>query len=279
MRILERDVSSEMPDAILARSGRVFARFDDSTQDSGNVSYGVEIAGQCVFVKTAGAPSSRGALCHAQRVFWLRNAVRLRSAVDDRALPRLLSVTESAHGPMLAYEWVPGELVGVPRARRSDPQSAYARFRALPLPELAAALTDTFRVHVALCGRGWVASDFYDGSLIYDFDRRRVRLIDLDLYREGPFENDVGRMFGSTRFMAPEELVRGSVIDETTTVFTMGRCLEEFLGTRSDRQPLQPLLAVGQRACRPERVRRHRSMAQLFDDWLDALGRVPEARA
>ena len=35
-------------------AGRVFAVFDERTQDSGNISYGVDVGGQRFFVKTAG---------------------------------------------------------------------------------------------------------------------------------------------------------------------------------------------------------------------------------
>ena len=38
-----------------------------------------------------------------------------------------------------------------------------------------------------------------------DFEARRLHLIDLDSYHRGPTVNEMGRMFGSTRFMAPEE--------------------------------------------------------------------------
>jgi hypothetical protein len=47
--------------------------------------------------------------------------------------------------------------------------------------------------------------DFYDGCLLYDFTSQELRVIDLDMYSRGPFTNTMGRIFGSTRFMAPEE--------------------------------------------------------------------------
>jgi len=108
--------------------------------------------------------------------------------------------------------------------------SAFQRFRVLPLDELTAAIGTILDAHLELCRAGWVASDFYDGSIIYDFTDRRVWLIDLDCYRLGPFTNEMGRLFGSTRFMAPEEFVRGALIDERTTVFTLGRLISVFLG-------------------------------------------------
>jgi serine/threonine-protein kinase len=100
---------------------------------------------------------------------------------------------------MLVYEWTSGELLGTAQAKRTDPASAFMRFKRLPLRELMSALTDVFRVHAELCARGWIANDFYDGAMMYDFGRRQITLVDLDMYRQEPFVNDMGRMFGSTR--------------------------------------------------------------------------------
>jgi serine/threonine-protein kinase len=214
-------------------------------------------------------------------VAWLRNGIRLSGTLQDPALCQLRNVIESAHGPMLVYDWASGELIGVPRARREDPASAFVRFKRLPLPELIAALTEVFRVHAALCARGWIASDFYAGAMIYDFGLRRIKLVDLDMYRVGSFINDVGRMFGSTSFMAPEEFALGARIDETTTVFTMGRCIQVFLAehvARDHSSALRSVMDVAARACREERDARWSSMTEFLDEWQRAVAPV-EARA
>lgn len=218
------------PALYLASIGRIFAVFDARTQDSGNVSYGFEALGRRWFVKTAGDPASPAFLSHHQRVALLENAARLARAFSHPALPALLDVVASAWGPMLVREWAPGELLHAPAASRADPASAHQRFRRLPAEEVAAAIDVVLGVHVGLSGLGWVACDFYDGALIYDFAARRIRLVDLDSYRLGRFVNVMGRMFGSTRFMAPEEFERGAMIDERTTVFTLGRAMSVFLG-------------------------------------------------
>jgi serine/threonine protein kinase, bacterial len=81
-------------------------------------------------------------------------------------------------------------------------------------------------------------------------------------------------MFGSTRFMAPEEFELGALIDERTNVFVMGRTALVFLsdgklnadtfrGTRA-------LFEVVAKACDPERSRRHDSMASFYHAWLVA---------
>jgi hypothetical protein len=256
------------PDEFVAQHADVFAVFDSATQDSGNVSYGVRVDGQRYFVKTAGSPhDTRPFLSHDDRVALLRNAVRIARCVSDPALPALRNVVESAEGPLLVYDWVEGELIGTPACRRDDPTSAFARFLALDVHERVAALDAVFRVHVTLAQHGWIASDFYDGSLIYDFARRRMHVVDLDSYRDGPFTNDMGRMFGSSRFMAPEEYVLGARIDERTTVFTMGRTVQQFLplGTTA-------LADLASRACQPDPARRLGSVEEFYQLWSAGRG-------
>ena len=76
--LLDCDVIYEPPEQYLRSVGTVFAEFGALTQDSGNVSYGVQIAAELYFVKTAGRPDDpRPFLEHEARVALLRNAVRL----------------------------------------------------------------------------------------------------------------------------------------------------------------------------------------------------------
>jgi len=251
------------PHAFVSRHADVFAVFDSATQDSGNVSYGVRFGEERLFIKTAGSPDNpEPFLSFDARVGLLRNAARLARSVADPAMPALRNVIESAEGPLLVYDWVDGELVGVPRERRIDPASSFARFRALEPNEQAAALDAVLRLHVTLAAHGWVASDFYDGSLIYDFARRRIHVVDLDSYRDAPFTNEMGRMFGSTRFMAPEEFQLGARIDERTTVFTLGRTIDQLLSLGTP-----GVASVIERACHPDPGSRFQSVAELYDAW------------
>ncbi len=178
---------------------------------------------------------------------------------------------------MLVYGWADGELVGAHRGRRDDPASTFQRFRALPVTEIEATLDHVYDAHVALAADGWVAADLYDGCLIYDFGNHRVTLMDLDTYHLGPFTNEMGRMFGSDRFMAPEEFQRGATIDERTTAFTLARLAQVFLsggpdgtyeaatfrGTREQRDVLH-------RATRPDPTERYPTVAEFADAWSSA---------
>ena len=116
--------------------------------------------------------------------------------------------------------------------------------------------------------------DFYDGSLIYDFAAARLWVIDIDMYRQGAFRNERGRMYGSSRFMAPEEFELGAWIDESTNVFTMGRAALVFLsdGTLNSRafRGTSALFEVVAKACQPERPLRFPSMAAFHEAWRSA---------
>ncbi len=267
---LSVDRISAEPAAYLAEAGAVFAQFGPPSQDSGNVSYGVQIDGCRFFVKTTD-PNAGVYLGYPERIALLRNAVDLNQRVDHLLLPELLNVMESAAGPMLVYQWVSGELL---RARNGMRESAHERFRCLPVAEIVQALDALIDLHVRLAGAGYVAADFYDGCLIYDFDSRRLHVVDLDHYQQGPFRNEMGRMFGSSRFMAPEEYELGALIDERTTVFNLGRAAAIFLGDGTlERAHFRGGVlrhSVVVRACQARPSDRYAGVAEFRDAWLAA---------
>jgi len=224
--------SAATAESFVTGAAVVRGTFDHHTQDSGNVSWLVESEGERLFVKSAGpvvpaAGTDEPLLSHAERVALLRNAVRVAHSCRHPALARLRNVVETATGPVLVYDAAPGRLVGVPRDQRADPASPYQRFAHLPAARMLAVLDELIDLHVDLAGQGWVACDLYDGCLIVD-DDDRLTVIDLDTYHRGPFTNTMGRMFGSDRFMAPEELTLGATVDQRTTVFTLARLVTHF---------------------------------------------------
>ena len=280
--LLGSDWIEEDPGDFVRRHGTVIAEFGPQSQDSGNVSWLVEEVGaRRLFVKTAGpvgpSPGTSGPhLDHDSRVDLLRNAIDLAASCRHPALPRLLNVIESPAGPTLVYEAAEGELIGATRRLRVDPTSAYQRFAHLPADRLLGVFDVLIDLHFALAAAGWVVRDLYDGCLIVDLATGRLTVVDLDNYRRGPTTNDLGRMLGSTRFMAPEEFERGAPIDERTTVFTLGRLVWHF-GTRLTERAEgfcgPPALAdVVQQACQPSRAARPSSVASFGGMWRLARG-------
>jgi hypothetical protein len=57
--LIEIKIIDQSPGDFLRSIGQVFAVFDERTQDSGNISYGVLAGDRRFFVKTAGMPEPR----------------------------------------------------------------------------------------------------------------------------------------------------------------------------------------------------------------------------
>lgn len=286
--LLTASTIAQWPSEFVRRCGTVLAKYGPSTQDSGNVSFLVDVGPRLLFVKTAGVPgaappgSPSPYFNHDGRVGLLRNAVDLAASCVHPALARLLNVIETPAGPALVYEAARGELIHVPGPERSDPASAYQRFAHLRSEQLLGVFDALIDLHDALAAAGWVACDLYDGCLIVDFATAALSVIDLDTYRRGPSRNDMGRMFGDSHFMAPEEFELGAVIDQRTTVFTLGRLVWHF-GTRLTEVAEgfcgPPAVAeVVRQACQPSPGDRYASVGAFTRAWSAARALPPWVR-
>jgi len=85
----------------------------------------------------------------------------------------------------------------------------------------------------------------------------------------------MGRMWGSSRFQAPEEYRLGAEIDEITNVYTAGAFAFALFGGYSRRPEdwtlSEALFRVAARAVTDERKGRQQSIRQLKKEWEDAL--------
>ena len=247
----------------LAQAGTVFASF--VRQDSGCRSYGVAVDGQRWFIKASHRPDA---------VPSLRRAMALHATVSHPAIVPLAGTATTDGGLVLVYPWVDGEvLYGAPvggRDQRLDPSGPHARFRALPVPEVLAAVDVLLDAHLAIADAGYVAVDLYDGCFLYDFVRHRMWLCVLDEYRPGPFTLEVDRLPGSTRFMAPEEWQRGESIDQRTTVYNLGRAVLVLLNEADLDGPFRgppPAASVAGRATEQDRRDRYATVAEMVAAW------------
>jgi serine/threonine-protein kinase len=244
--------------------GQTFEVFD--LQDSGNVSYGVDRGVDRVFVKCATTPSAAEGL---------ERAVRLHRDVAHPALVAPTSIVRFADGlAAMVFPWCEGTVLypatKLGRAIRSHPDGPWVRFRALPVERAYSVIDTLLDAHLAVTAAGYVAVDLYDGCMLYDFHAHRMRLVDLDEYRQGPFRLETDRLPGSTRFMAPEEFQRGATVDVRTTVFVLGRAIRLLLDatdTEEQWRGTQEQLAVVASATRSDPAERYADVAALAKAW------------
>lgn len=253
--------------AFLEAYGEPFAVFD--RQDSGNLCFGVQGDGGRLFTKLAGAATERANVPPEAAIERMRAACVVYGDLRHPALLGLRAHHAVPGGYVQVFEWFDGVCMG----RMYGQQ---ARFDALPVAEKLAMYGVMLDFHVHVAARGYVAVDFYDGCVMYDFDRSITRLCDVEFYHKGPLVNGMGRMWGSGRFMSPEEFTLGAVVDEVTNVFGMGRMAFYLFGRGGEDSPgawmaAPALHGVAARATQAERDARYQTIAAYRAAWNAAL--------
>ncbi|OMC99004.1 serine/threonine protein kinase [Paenibacillus sp. FSL R5-0636] len=262
--------------AWLTKLGKVFKVFDQ--QDSGNFSFGVEQDGKKFFVKFAGARPLTYAGNPQDAVNRLIEAIPLYNELRSDALITLLSHYEVESGYVAVFDWFAGECLHshwlfAGEAKLSHPESPFFRYKQLSVEKRLSSLDVIFLFHEHVEYRGYVAVDFYDGSILYDFVNDGTKICDIDYYRLKPTVNDLGENFwGSSRFKSPEEFSLDAPIDEVTNVFNMGATAFVLLGGASDRsfakwETSQALYEVALRAVSAVREQRYRNVAEFKLAW------------
>nr|WP_317377783.1 hypothetical protein [uncultured Faecalimonas sp.] len=279
----------------LQEFGKIFAVFDQN--DSGNISFGVARGTKKFFIKVAGINTSESIRTKNEAILALKSAMSVYEAIRH---PHLIELVK--HGSLddlyiSVFKWADGDCLFdhwnfenynknphlIPPAKR---------FRQLPLKKRLAAAEVLFSFLNTVSESGYIAVDFYAGSIMYDFQTDKTTICDIDLFRKRPAINDMGEDYwGTKRLKAPEEYCYGAVIDESTNVYTLGALLfDSFFGhytdeevyTRYEQNAFSPCSLdqwelgkscydVACKAVLPERSKRYSSISSFYKDWKQAL--------
>lgn len=219
----------------IKKYGNVFAVFDGT--GSGCISFGITDGCRKYFVKIAGAGTVEAEVSPGESVIMLKNAAESYQVLRHPNLIRLVEHDSYQDYYVAVFEWAEGECLFDhwnfdKYVQKSESESPWDRFRKLPVEKRIASAEVIFSFLDTVAKHKYVAVDFYDGSLIYDFSIDKMTICDIDLFRKQPVVNDIGEDFwGTRRLKAPEEYRYGSCIDEVTNVFTVGALLFNFFGT------------------------------------------------
>ena len=256
--------------SFVSRWGRVFKVFPH--QDSGNICFGTVRDGERFFLKFAGAPTERYEGNIADAVANLKKAAGNYTALRCPLLIELVEEMEVAGGYLMVFRWTDGVCMG-----KMYPESR-ARFFTLPLEKRQRVFLDILDFLQMTAERGYTPVDFYDGSILYDFEQEKTVICDIDFFEKTPYVNTMGRMWGSARFMAPEEFTLGAPVDEVTNVFLAGAMAFSLFGGETDRSRDLWVLhdeayAVALRAVAEDREDRYQSLAEFRAAWKAAMCR------
>ncbi len=249
--------------SFLKEYGKVFKVFDD--QDSGNICFGTEKNDKKYFIKFAGARTAEYDGEPSDAVSRLKKTVPIYENLKHNNLIEYIDSNEIGNGFAMIFKWTDAECMG-----RMYPEQ-HRRFISLSNEIKLKVFAEILDFMQYIAKQGYVAIDFYDGSIMYDFDKKKAIICDIDFFRKSPTVNDMGRMWGSSIFMSPEEFKLGATIDEITNVYTLGAMAFALFGNYkrdlNNWKFSKDLFNVVSKATSDDRDMRHQSIAEFIDDW------------
>jgi len=227
----------------LKKYGTAFWVVDET--GSGCICIGMEDAERKYFCKVAGVNTVEAEVSPKESVDMLKEAVHLYYDLEHPNLIKIIEEYNYDQFYVVVFEWANGECLFdhwnfETYQRDTTIKSPKERFKELPVSKKLKALEILFSFLQNVNQNGYVAVDFYDGSIMYDFLSDTITVCDIDFFRKAPVINDKGvEWFGTKRLKAPEEYIEGCAIDEQTNIFTLGALIFEFFGVFSDEEVYQ----------------------------------------
>lgn len=278
----------------LRRYGKAFWCVDAT--GSGCIGIGMEDGERKYFCKIAGVNSVEAEVEPEEAVVYLKKAVPLYRELSHPSLVRVVEAYPYGEFYVVVFQWIEGECLfdhwNFDRYKRDKSlKSPKEKFRELAIHKRMRVVEELFSFLEHVNSKGYVAVDFYDGSIMYDFVTDKVTFCDIDLFRKAPVVNDMGAdWYGTKRLKAPEEYVKGSAIDEQTNIFTLGALIFEFFGNFSDEEVRRRYLLnrfepcplsqwqlsedsyeAARRAVCGDRSERYGTIREFWDGWRRAV--------
>ncbi|RLQ93585.1 serine/threonine protein kinase [Falsibacillus albus] len=258
----------------------VFSIFNQ--QDSGNISFGIQENNERYFVKYAGARNLEYTGEIQAAIQRLKEAEEVYRHIAHPHLTPFLTAFQTERGYGLKFKWVDGECMHnhwdfTPFEKYNSPDSPFVKLRNLPLQERISLLTQIYEFATFVEAKGYVMVDFYDGSILYDFNNGELHICDIDFFRKGPLFNDIGEDFwGSSRYKAPEEYQLNAAITSATNVYTLAGLAFAFIGGRSDKsfekwEASRILYNICIKALENNPSNRFNTISSFYHKWKESL--------
>ncbi len=220
--------------------GEAFCVFDQT--GSGCIGLGVENGEKRYFVKIAGVNTLEAELNPEESVRTLKEAVKLYEILRHPNLINMLEHFSMGNLYVVIFDWARGDCLYDHwnfdfYAENPQIKSPSKKYRELPVKKRLDSVNVLFSFLNLVAEKNYVGVDFYDGSMMYDFDTDTTTICDIDFFREKPAINDMGEDYwGSKRLKAPEEYILNETIDERTNVFTLGAMIFHIFGSFTEEE-------------------------------------------
>lgn len=217
--------------------GTVFSVIDET--GSGCISFGIEKENKKYFIKIAGAKTVEAEISEEESIKLLKEAVIKYKDIKHENLIKLVDAFDYNEFYVVIYEYAEGLCLfdhwNFDRYEKTKEITPMMRFKSLSVEKRLNVVYKLFSFFESFINAGYVAVDFYDSSIIYDFEKDEVTFCDIDLFRKMPTSNDLGKdYFGTKRLKAPEENELGAIIDEQTSLFTLGAIIFDMFSKTSN---------------------------------------------
>lgn len=209
----------------LSQYGTVFYVVDET--GSGCINFGIEKDNKKYFFKIAGAKTISAELSPQESIKLLKNAAEIYKKIKHPNLIKYIDSFEINEFYVIVFEFAEGECLfdhwNFDKYRKTKDITPMMRFKFLSIEKRLNVVNQLFSFFKTVNEMGYVAVDFYDSSIIYNFMNDEVSFCDIDLFRKCPSINNLGvNYFGTKRLKAPEENELNAIIDEKTNCFTLG---------------------------------------------------------
>jgi serine/threonine-protein kinase len=290
---IEFRLKEEVDFSWLNRYGTAFTVIDAT--GSGCLCVGMMDGKNKYFCKVAGVNTMEAEVTPKEAVSTLKNAVQIYRDLKHPNLVEIMEAYAYKDYYVAVFKWVEGLcLFDHWNFEKYQDNPTLKRpidlFKALPVQKKLQAVDVIFSFFVNTSRNNYVAVDFYDGSIIYDFANEKITLCDIDFFRKVPVTNDRGEeWFGTKRLKAPEEYVFGAVIDEITNIYTLGALIFDIFGTfskdeirrRYENNSFYPCSLnewslsekcydIAMKAVQKDRMKRFGDMTEFYSAWFDA---------
>lgn len=218
--------------------GIVFSVIDET--GSGCISFGVQKDNKKYFIKIAGAKTVEAEISEQDSIDLLKDAVEKYKNIHHQNLIKYVDSFDINEFFAVIFEYADGECLfdhwNFEKYKNDSTLiTPIQKFKKLEISKRLDVVYKLFSFFETFINAGYVAVDFYDSSIIYNFEKDEATFCDIDLFRKLPTKNDLGKdYYGTKRLKAPEENELGATIDELTNEFTLGAIIFDIFSNVSN---------------------------------------------